>query len=133
MTRSARPRPPRRVIFQSLSTACGSSEQARWCCPWSCGDVTDFLDVPLASVVLPEYAPQNNGSAVSLGAIMGAVAAGAFVGMLLFGAVGRRQPRRLTFIVSLVVGAVDPDATCCDPRAQGYRGRFANWAAKSRI
>jgi MFS family permease len=95
--------------------------------------VTDFLDVPLASVVLPEYAQQNYGSAVSLGAIMGAVAAGAFVGMLLFGAVGRRQPRRLTFIVSLVVGAVDPDATCCDPRAQGYRGRFANWAAKSRI
>jgi MFS family permease len=62
--------------------------------------VTNFLDVPLVTVVLPVYARELYGSATSLGAMIGSVAAGAFVGTLVFG-VGHRLPRRLTFISSL--------------------------------
>jgi MFS family permease len=65
--------------------------------------VTNFLDVPLMTVVLPVYARGYYGSAESLGVIIGALAAGAFVGTLLFGAVGRRLPRRLTFILCFVM------------------------------
>jgi MFS family permease len=65
--------------------------------------VTNFLDVPLMTVVLPVYARGYYGSAESLGVMVGSLAAGAFVGTLLFGAVGRRLPRRLTFISSFVL------------------------------
>jgi len=65
--------------------------------------MTNLLDVPLLTVVLPVYARDNYGSAASFGGIVGSLAAGAFLGTLVFGAVGRRLPRRLTFIVSFVV------------------------------
>jgi sugar phosphate permease len=65
--------------------------------------VTNFLDVPLLTVLMPVYARDNYGSAASFGGIVGALAAGAFLGTLVFGAVGQRLPRRLTFIVSFVI------------------------------
>ena len=68
--------------------------------------VTNLLDVPLLGVVLPVYVRQYVGSAASLGLIIGAWAAGAFLGTLSFGAVGRRLPRRLTFILSFVLSPI---------------------------
>jgi predicted MFS family arabinose efflux permease len=64
--------------------------------------VTNFLDVPLAQVILPVYANTIYGSAASLGAMLGAFGGGAFAGTLLFGAVGHRLPRRLTFLLCFV-------------------------------
>jgi predicted MFS family arabinose efflux permease len=65
--------------------------------------VTNFLDVPLAQVILPVYAKTIYGSAPSLGVILGAFGGGIFAGTLLFGAVGHRLPsRRLTFLVCFV-------------------------------
>jgi predicted MFS family arabinose efflux permease len=65
--------------------------------------VTNFLDVPLAQVILPVYAKTIYGSAASLGVMLGAFGGGAFAGTLLFGAVGHRLPsRRLTFLVCFV-------------------------------
>jgi MFS family permease len=66
--------------------------------------LTNFLDVPLVQVVLPVYARTFYGSAASLGLMLGALAAGALAGTLLFGAVGRRWPRRLTFLACFVTG-----------------------------
>ena len=65
--------------------------------------VTNFLDVPLVTVILPVYAREFYGSAASLGAMVGSLAGGAFVGTLLFGAVGHRLPRRLTLISCFVL------------------------------
>ena len=65
--------------------------------------VTNFLDVPLVTVILPIYARELYGSAASLGVIVGSLAGGAFVGTLLFGAVGHRLPRRLTLIFCFVL------------------------------
>jgi predicted MFS family arabinose efflux permease len=65
--------------------------------------VTNFLDVPLAQVILPVYANTIYGSAAGLGAMLGAFGGGAFAGTLLFGAVGHRLPsRRLTFLLCFV-------------------------------
>jgi hypothetical protein len=44
--------------------------------------VANFLDVPLLTVVMPVYAQENYGSAASFGVIVGALAAGAFLGTL---------------------------------------------------
>jgi predicted MFS family arabinose efflux permease len=65
--------------------------------------VTNFLDVPLVSVIMPIYAKTIYDSAESLGVVLGALGAGAFAGTLLFGAVGRRlTSRRLTFLSCFV-------------------------------
>jgi predicted MFS family arabinose efflux permease len=66
--------------------------------------VTNFLDVPLVSVIMPIYAKTVYDSAASLGVVLGALGAGAFAGTLLFGAVGHRLPssRRLTFLTCFV-------------------------------
>jgi MFS family permease len=64
--------------------------------------VGNFLDVPLMSVILPVYAQQFFGSSTSLGALIGAFAAGAVLGTVLFGAVARRLPRRPTFIACFI-------------------------------
>jgi MFS family permease len=66
--------------------------------------VSNFLDIPLISVVMPVYAKAFYGSPESLGVVVGAFGAGAFVGTLLFGAVGRHWPRRLTFLTCYVTG-----------------------------
>ena len=64
--------------------------------------VANFLDTPLVSVVLPVYAKTYFGSAVGLGTVLGAFGAGALIGTLLFGTVGHRLPRRLTFLTCFV-------------------------------
>ena len=60
--------------------------------------VGNFFDVPLLTVVLPVYAEQIFGSPTSLGLMLGSFAAGAMVGTILFGAIGRGLPRRRLFL-----------------------------------
>jgi MFS family permease len=64
--------------------------------------VANLLDTPLVSVILPVYAKTVYDSALSLGVMLGAFGAGALLGTVLFGAVGHRLPRRLTFILCFV-------------------------------
>ena len=64
---------------------------------------SNFLNVPLVAVILPVYARDVYGSAATLGVILGAYGAGAFMGTLAFGAVGHRLPRRRTFIACWVI------------------------------
>jgi MFS family permease len=66
--------------------------------------VGNFLDKPLMVVVLPVYARTFYTSPTSLGLALGAFGAGALVGSLLFGAVGRGWPRRRTFLTCWVLG-----------------------------
>jgi MFS family permease len=70
--------------------------------------VANLLDDPLISVILPVFAKAEYGSAVSVGLILGGFGAGAVTGTLLFGAVGYRLPRRLTFIISFVAAGPMP-------------------------
>jgi MFS family permease len=65
--------------------------------------VTNFLDSPLLSVVLPVYVHQVYGSSVDLGLLFGAFGGAALVGAVGFGLVGPRLPRRLTFAVAFVI------------------------------
>jgi Na+/melibiose symporter-like transporter len=60
--------------------------------------VGNFFDLPLMTVVLPVYAKEVFGSPQSLGLMLGSVAAGTLAGTILFGAVGRRLPRRRLFL-----------------------------------
>jgi MFS family permease len=68
--------------------------------------VSNFLDKPLMAVILPVYAKTIYGSPTSLGLAIGAFGAGALTGSLVFGAIGRSWPRRLTFLSSWVLGAL---------------------------
>ncbi len=70
--------------------------------------VANLLDDPLISVILPVFAKAEYGSAVSVGLILGGFGAGAVTGTLLFGAVGYRLPRRLTFIISFIAAGPTP-------------------------
>jgi MFS family permease len=70
--------------------------------------VANLLDVPLISVILPYFARTEYGSAVVLGLMVGAFGTGAVTGTVLFGVVGDRLPRRLTFILSFVAAGPLP-------------------------
>jgi MFS family permease len=65
--------------------------------------LTNFLDAPLATVLMPVYADQEFGSAEHLGLILGASGAGTILGAVAFAAVGHRLPRRKTFVVAFVL------------------------------
>lgn len=64
--------------------------------------VTNFLDAPLFAVVMPVYVTQAYSSALSLGLAIGAFGAGATLGTIIFGAIGHRLPRRMTFALSFI-------------------------------
>jgi len=65
--------------------------------------VGNFLDVPLVSVVIPVYAKTVFGSPSALGAILAALGGGALVGTVLFGVLGPRLPRRVTFVTAWIL------------------------------
>jgi MFS family permease len=67
--------------------------------------VGNFFDQPLLTVIAPVYAKDIYGSPATFGALVGSFGAGAFAGALLFGSVGRRWPRRRTFLTCYLVGA----------------------------
>ena len=68
--------------------------------------VANALDSSLITVVLPVYARDVWGSPTSFGALVSAIGAGALVGAAVFGAIGHRMPRRLTFLVAGAGGAL---------------------------
>ena len=71
----------------------------------------NVLDAPLISVILPVYAASLFDSSTALGFMVGALGAGALLGTLLFAALGRRLPRRRTFLTCFVLAALVAYAT----------------------
>lgn len=68
--------------------------------------VTNLLDASWTQVLVPVYAERILESPVAFGAILATMSAGAVVGTIVFGAVGKRLPRRATFTVAfLIIGA----------------------------
>lgn len=70
--------------------------------------VTNLFDSAKSTVILPVYAQRELGGAVAFGLLVGAMGGGALVGSLLFGAVGHRLPRRLTFVVAFAFAGAPP-------------------------
>jgi len=68
--------------------------------------LTNFLDAPLAAVILPVLVDNEYGSAEHLGLLLGVFGASAIVGAAAFGAIGHRLPRRRTFVVCFVVVSI---------------------------
>jgi MFS family permease len=65
--------------------------------------VTNFLDSPLIAVILPVYVHQVYGSSVELGLLLGAFGGASLIGAVIYGIIGPRLPRRLTFGVAFIV------------------------------
>ena len=68
--------------------------------------LTNFLDAPIFSVIMPVYVRRTYGTAVELGVLLGAFGGAALLSALVFGAIGHRLPRRLTFGLSFVVAGL---------------------------
>jgi MFS family permease len=68
--------------------------------------VGNFFDLPLLTVVLTVYAKEVFGSPESLGLMLGSFAAGSLAGTILFGAIGRRLPRRRLFLWGWLLAVV---------------------------
>jgi MFS family permease len=69
--------------------------------------ITNLLDGALMSVVEPAYIKHVFHSALPLGLLIAAFGGATFVGTLIFGAIGHRLPRRLTFGVGFTIaGAI---------------------------
>ncbi|CAN5322939.1 macrolide resistance MFS transporter Mrx(A) [soil metagenome] len=68
--------------------------------------VTNMLDTAMFSVMLPVYATRVLGSPIQLGIIISAFGVGALTGTIVFGAIGHRMPRRITYgLAFLLVGS----------------------------
>jgi MFS family permease len=65
--------------------------------------VTNFLDAPSGSVLLPVYVTEQAGTALDLGWMFAAIGGGALVGAIIFAAIGHRVPRRATFSLMFVI------------------------------
>lgn len=66
--------------------------------------VMNLLDQALLAVVAPAYIKQVFHSPLPLGWMYGAFGGAAFVGTLIFGAIGHRLPRRLTLGIGSTIG-----------------------------
>jgi MFS family permease len=66
--------------------------------------MTNLLDQALSAIVAPAYILQVFHSPLPLGWIFGVLGGTAFVGTLIFGMIGHRLPRRLTFGVGFTLG-----------------------------
>jgi len=66
--------------------------------------ITNLLDAAFSAVIGPAYIKQVFNSAVPFGLILAAFGGTAFVGTIIFGTIGHRLPRRLTFGVGFVLG-----------------------------
>ncbi len=65
--------------------------------------VTNLLDAPSGSVLLPVFVKQQFGTALDLGLIFAALGGGSLLGAIVFGAIGHRLPRRMTFALMFVI------------------------------
>ncbi len=68
--------------------------------------ITNMLDEAHFAVILPDYVRHFFGSAIVLGVLTAALGGAAFVGTVIFGAIGHRLPRRLTFGVCFILLSV---------------------------
>jgi MFS family permease len=93
--------------------------------------LTNFLDAPLASVLLPVFAREAFGSAVHLGLILGTFGGFALLGSLLFSVVGHRLPRRRTFVLSFLVGSLPYLALSALPPLPATLALMAVWGLAS--
>lgn len=59
--------------------------------------ITNLLDAAHSAVLMPAYIKQFYGNAVPLGILAAAFGGPALLGTLIFGAIGQRWPKRLTF------------------------------------
>lgn len=59
--------------------------------------ITNLLDIAISAVIAPAWIKHIFGSPLPLGIIFAAHGGAAFVGTLIFGVIGHRLPRRLTF------------------------------------
>lgn len=66
--------------------------------------LTNLLDAGLSSVVAPVYIKQIFHSPLPLGLIFAAFGGAAFIGTLIFGAIGHRLPRRWTLGIAFTIG-----------------------------
>ncbi len=66
--------------------------------------VTNLLDAAFFSVIGPAYIKQVFNSAIPLGLISAALGGAGFIGTIIFGAIGHRLPRRLTFGIAFTIG-----------------------------
>ena len=65
--------------------------------------ITNMLNAGLDEVLLPTYARQVEHDPRAYGLLISAIFAGALAGTIIYGWVGARLPRRLTFAVSLLI------------------------------
>jgi MFS family permease len=66
--------------------------------------VTNLLDAGNSEVLLPVFVKDTYGTAVWLGAMVAATGGAAFLGTIVFGAIGHRLPRRLTLGIAYTIG-----------------------------
>ncbi len=66
--------------------------------------ITNLIDAANFAVVQPAYIMQTYHSAVPMGLLVAALGGMAFAGTVIFGTVGHRFPRRLTFGISFTIG-----------------------------
>lgn len=65
--------------------------------------ITNLLDEAFFAVALPAYVKHFFGSAVILGVLGACIGGAAFVGTIIFGAIGHRLPHRLTFALGFMI------------------------------
>jgi MFS family permease len=66
--------------------------------------ITNMLDSAYSAVIAPAYIMQTFHSAVPLGLMIATIGGMAFVGAMIFGTIGHRLPRRLTFGICYTLG-----------------------------
>lgn len=68
--------------------------------------ITNLLDISISAVIAPAWIKHIFGNPLPLGIIFAAHGGAAFVGTLIFGAIGHRLPRRLTFGIGFILAGV---------------------------
>ncbi|MGH8928342.1 MAG: MFS transporter [Acidimicrobiia bacterium] len=66
--------------------------------------ITNLLDYGVFAVLFPLYADEVLGGPTALGLIIGAFGIGSVLGAVVYGAVGDRLPKRLTFLLAFLIG-----------------------------
>lgn len=65
--------------------------------------ITNLLDISISAVIAPAWIKHIFGNPLPLGIIFAVHGGAAFVGTLIFGAIGHRLPRRLTFGIGFIL------------------------------
>lgn len=68
--------------------------------------IVNFITSPLFDVIFPVYAREIFGSSVDLGIILAGFGAGSLVSILIYGAIGHRVSRRLTFLTGFLLSMI---------------------------